>query len=125
MSITAVNKLAAYDQDTQELLDLVIKVLEDTKGADITVLDVRNASLAGLFDALLVCTATSTRHGAALADKLRYQLKHSGHGPVGFEGPGEMGWALIDAGPIVIHIMSAAAREHYDLEGLWGMEVPS
>jgi ribosome-associated protein len=28
-------------------------------------------------------------------------------------------WALLDYGDFVVHVFLHAAREHYDLEGLW------
>lgn len=116
---------ADLDPETNELLHLCLAQLDEVKALDIKVFDVRPSGIGGLFDVIVVATATSSRHGAAVADKLRYQLKHAGYGPLGFEGPGEMGWALLDAGQVVIHIMLPQAREHYDLEGLWGMDTPA
>lgn len=115
---TGVVRAVQYDPDTQELLDLAAATLEDTKAQDLVVLDVR-AAAGNLFDALLICTVTSSRHGVAMSDRLRLALKQADHDLLGYEGPGEVGWTLLDAGSVVIHIMSVAARAHYDLEGLW------
>lgn len=53
-----------------------------------------------------------------MEDEVRYTLKDQGILPRGVEGPSER-WVLIDYGDIVVHLMSADAREFYDLEGLW------
>ena len=114
-----------FEPATQELLTTLITIIEDTKGIDTVVIDVRNTGLDVLFDSIIISTANSSRHADAIAEKIRLALKKTDADPVGFEGAGETGWSLIDAGRIVVHIMSAEAREHYDLEGLWGMETPS
>ena len=35
------------------------------------------------------------------------------------EGQGGDDWVLVDAGDVIVHLMSAEAREFYDLESLW------
>lgn len=30
-------------------------------------------------------------------------------------------WLAVDAGKVVVHVMSAAARQYYDVEGIWGL----
>jgi len=39
--------------------------------------------------------------------------------PLGSEGRGNSDWVLIDLGDVIVHVMTAQAREHYDLERLW------
>ena len=38
---------------------------------------------------------------------------------LGTEGTEAKDWILIDAGEVIINIMSEDSREHYDLESLW------
>ena len=38
---------------------------------------------------------------------------------LGTEGMETKDWILIDAGEVIINIMSEDSREHYDLESLW------
>ncbi len=35
------------------------------------------------------------------------------------EGQGGDDWVLVDAGDVIVHLMSSEAREFYDLESLW------
>ena len=35
------------------------------------------------------------------------------------EGQGGGDWLLVDAGDVIVHLMSSDAREFYDLESLW------
>ena len=35
------------------------------------------------------------------------------------EGQGDDDWVLVDAGDVIVHLMSSEAREFYDLESLW------
>ena len=95
-------------------------LVEETKGRDMVDIDTR-ARTNNIFDRLLICTATSNRHAAAIAENLRVGLKRAGVPIFGIEGPGEMGWTLIDTGPVVVHIFLKEAREHYDLESLWAL----
>lgn len=65
-----------------------------------------------------MATGESLLQLKAMEDEVRYTLKDQGILPRGVEGPSER-WVLIDYGDIVVHLMSADAREFYDLEGLW------
>jgi len=65
-------------------------------------------------------TGTSSRHAQALADNVSEKSKAAGHMPLGSEGRGTSDWVLIDLGDVVVHVMTAQAREYYDLETLWG-----
>lgn len=111
------------DAAVEQLAELAIKVLDDGKAVDLVSIDLRRRK-STMFDMMVICTASSTRHAAALADRLRLALKGAGHRILGVEGPGEMGWTLIDAGEVVAHIFLKEARSHYDLESLWELPGP-
>ena len=104
---------------TTELLDLVIKTLEDNKAVDISNLDV--TSLTNNMDAMIVCTATSNRHAKSLAQKVIDATKQSGIRPFGVEGEEYGEWILIDLSDIVIHIMLKEQRDFYNIEKLWSI----
>ena len=108
----------ALKQNKITICDLAIEVLEDAKAIDIVKIDTSKRSMS-LFDSLLICTANSSRHAAAMADRLRIALKKHKYKILGIEGPGDMGWTLIDADEVIIHIFLADTRAHYDLESLW------
>jgi ribosome-associated protein len=54
-----------------------------------------------------------------MLDKVRENVKAKGAQPLGEEGKGESDWVLLDLGDVIVHMMTAAARQFYDLERLW------
>jgi ribosome-associated protein len=105
--------------NNQSLTTLVMTVLEDNKALDIAQLDV--TSLTDSMDAIVVCTATSTRHAVSLAQKVVEASKAAGIRPLGVEGETFGEWILIDLSDIVVHIMLAEQRAFYNLEKLWSV----
>jgi ribosome-associated protein len=95
-----------------------IAALEDLKGRDIAVLDVRH--MTPLFDKLMVVSGDSTRQNKALASNLQEKLKALGATVYGVEGADSGEWILVDLGAIIVHIMQPAIRKYYNLEELWG-----
>ena len=103
--------------DTEPLKDLVVKILEDLKGKDITVLDVKDRT--SVTDYMIIASGTSSRHIKSLADNLILEIKKAGERPLGEEGKDASDWVLVDLGDVVVHIMMPSAREFYDLERFW------
>jgi ribosome-associated protein len=106
--------------ELKALKDLVVDALEDVKGFDITVLDVRN--LTSMTSYMIICSATSTRQTKALADHVRVKVKEQGIDIRGFEGERGGEWVLVDLDDIVVHIMVPATRAYYNLEQLWSKD---
>lgn len=101
----------------EQLKAIVINALEDLKGHDIRVLDVRR--IASFTDLMIIVSGSSTRQVKALADKVVEAAKTAGVRPLGMEGERDAEWVLIDLGDIVIHVMLPAVRDFYNLEKLW------
>lgn len=101
----------------EELRDLSMAVLDETKGIDIVPIDVR--SLTSITDYMIICTGRSTRHNKALADSVAAKAKEMQVRTVRIEGERESEWILVDLGDVVIHIMLASTRTFYSLEDLW------
>lgn len=99
------------------LTRVIIDALEDIKGRDIVVLDVRK--LTSVFDYLALASADSTRQTKALARHVIDKVKEHGATVFGSEGEQSGEWVLVDCGDVVVHVMQPAVREHYQLESLW------
>jgi ribosome-associated protein len=89
----------------------------DKKGLEPVLLDVRD--LCSFCNYQLVLSGRSDRQVDAIADGIAAGLKAEGLRPLGAEGARTGQWALLDYGDFVVHVFLHAAREHYDLEGLW------
>jgi ribosome-associated protein len=100
-----------------KLAKAAVAALEDIKGRDVVVLDVRK--LTAHFDKVIIVSADSTRQGRALASNLQEKVKAAGGRVHGIEGERAGEWVLVDLGAIVVHIMQPAIRKHYNLEALW------
>ena len=96
----------------------VIDAIEDIKGFDITVMDVRK--LTSMTNYMIVASANSSRQAKAIADNVREKIKEKGYHVRGLEGEKEGEWVLVDLDDIVVHIMVPATRAYYNLEQLWG-----
>lgn len=102
---------------TDRLARAAVAALEDIKGRDIVVLDVRK--ITPLFDKVIVVSADSTRQIRALANHLQEKLKALGARIHGVEGERAADWILVDLGAVIVHIMLPAVRKYYNLEELW------
>ena len=89
----------------------------DKKALEPVLLDVRQ--LCSFCNYQLVISGRSDRQVDAIADSIEMGLKEEGLRPISTEGARTGQWALLDYGDFVIHVFLHAAREHYDLEGLW------
>ena len=105
---------------TEDLLKIVQGVLDERKGQDITVLDVIGKT--SITDYMVIVTATSSRHASALTEYVLAEVKERGHVPLGVEGQKSSDWVLLDLGDVVLHVMTAEAREFYQLEKLWTVD---
>ena len=105
---------------TTEGLDGAMRALTlalDKKALEPILLDVRE--LCSFCNYQLVVSGRSDRQVDAIADGISAGLKMDGLRPLGAEGARTGQWALLDYGDFVVHVFLHAAREHYDLEGLW------
>jgi ribosome-associated protein len=100
-----------------KLQKVAVAALEEVKGQDILVLDVRK--LTSMCDSMIIASAQSTRQVKALADNVRDRLREAGASIIGVEGELSSEWVLVDCGDIVVHVMQPAVRAHYKLEELW------
>ena len=101
----------------EELVQLTKAALEDVKAQDIQVIDVREKH--SLTDYMIIATGTSNRQINAMAEKVRESVKAKGVQPLSEEGKGDSDWVLLDLNDVIVHMMTAAARQFYDLERLW------
>lgn len=99
------------------LTKLVLDTLDDNKAVNVAELDV--SEMTDVFDTMVVCSATSSRHAKTLADKVIVAVKKNGHPPLSVQGDDLGEWVLIDLVDIVVHIMLPEVREFYSLERLW------
>ncbi|CAM3698774.1 Ribosomal silencing factor RsfS [Pseudomonas reidholzensis] len=105
------------DITAEELVELAKEALAEVKALDIQVIDVRDKH--SLTDYMIIATGTSNRQINAMLDKVRELVKAKGVMPLGEEGKGESDWVLLDLNDVIVHMMTAAARQFYDLERLW------
>ena len=101
--------------------EVILQALEEGKGEDIKIFAAAGQS-GGLFERMIIATANSPRHAAALAERVRRALKTAGLPRGHTEKSAQQAWFLVDAGAVVAHIMLAEARTVYDLETLWDFE---
>ncbi|GAL08449.1 ribosome silencing factor [Photobacterium aphoticum] len=102
----------------QELHDFIVDKVDDIKAQDIVTLDVRGKS--SITDFMVVCTGTSTRHVASIADHVNKESKLIDFPPFGISGEDDAEWVIVDMGSVMLHIMQEDARNLYQLEKLWG-----
>ena len=106
---------------TQKLKNKIINSLEDIKAVNPIAIDV--TTISSLTDYMVIASGTSNRHIVAMSELVLEDLKETNVSGIKIEGQGGDDWVLVDAGDVVIHLMSADAREFYDLESLWDPEL--
>lgn len=95
----------------------IVESLEDKKGEDILLIDIKE--IASFTDFFVICTGTSDRMLDALAKSVQDAMreKHQRKGRI--EGQPHDGWLVVDFGSVVVHLFSRDQRNYYRLEELW------
>jgi ribosome-associated protein len=106
------------DLQGKTLQDFVIDKIDDLKGQDIIVIDVKGKS--SITDCMIICTGTSSRHVISIADHVVQQSRAAGLMPLGVEGENDADWVVVDLGDVIVHVMQDESRRLYELEKLWG-----
>lgn len=97
----------------------IAQMLEDSKAENVSVLDV--SELNSWTDYFVIATIHSSAHWQGLAKQIKDYVKENDMEIHVTHNKANQGddWNLIDIGSVVVHLMSADAREFYDLEKLW------
>jgi len=108
--------------DIEKIKDIVINALEDIKGFQIKVIDVREKS--NFTDIMIIVSGNTARQVKALGSNLLTVANENNITVLGSEGEQQGEWMLIDLGDIVVHIMQPDIRDFYNIERLWGENSP-
>ncbi len=101
------------------LSEVVIKGLQELKGYDITLMDLRNVSGA-VADFYVVCSGTSDKHVQALANSVeKFAWNDLKDKPISTEGYQQGEWVLVDFVDVVVHVFQKPKRLFYNIEDLW------
>ncbi|MGE0557664.1 MAG: ribosome silencing factor [Burkholderiales bacterium] len=102
----------------EKLAKTAVTALEDIKGRDIVVFNVRK--MTALFDKVIIVSGDSNRQVRALANNVCEEVKKAGGRVFGSEGEQTGEWVLVDLGAVIVHVMQPAIRQYYNLEEIWG-----
>lgn len=108
------------NQEKDVLLALIIKGIEDVKGQDINILDLREIDNTPC-DYFILCNGTSNTQVNAIVNSVqRVVSREIKDKPWHVEGQDNAEWVLMDYVDVVIHVFQKHIREYYNIEGLWG-----
>ncbi|MEZ4970045.1 MAG: ribosome silencing factor [Flavobacteriaceae bacterium] len=103
-----------------ELIALILSGIEEVKGHDINLLDLRDIENT-VCDYFIICNGTSNTHVNAIVGSIQKTVsKAIQDKPWHVEGSDNGEWILMDYVNVVVHVFQKRVREYYDLEGLWG-----
>lgn len=107
-------------QDSDTLADVAVRGLQDRKGMDIVVLNLKELKNA-VADYFIICSASSDTQLDALARSVEEEVeKVMGQAPWQSEGRTNREWILLDYVDVVVHVFLRDRRQFYGLEELWG-----
>lgn len=103
-----------------QLITTIISGIEEVKGKDIVILDLREIENT-VCDYFLVCEGTSNTQVNAIVNSIQKVVsKTLKDKPWHTEGTDNAEWVLMDYVNVVVHVFQKHIREHYDIESLWG-----
>ena len=101
---------------------MVLEQLDDDKAEGIVTIPMAGKS--SFADYMVIASGRSSRQVGAMAEHLELKLKENGAARIAVEGAALGDWVLIDTGDIIIHLFRPEIRAFYNLEKMWGVEIP-
>ena len=105
---------------SDDLIALIVQGIEDVKGEDIQLLDLRDIENT-VCDYFVVCSGTSNTQVNAISGSVQKLVsKELKDKPWHVEGENNAEWVLMDYVNVVVHVFQKHIRSFYDIESLWG-----
>lgn len=112
--------MAKKQINNDELLANIIKGIEDVKGENIDILDLREIDNT-VCDYFVICNGNSNTQVNAIVGSIQKVVsKELKDKPWHVEGSENGEWVLMDYVNIVVHVFQKHIREYYRIESLWG-----
>ncbi len=106
--------------DNDLLITEIVRGIEEVKGEDITILDLRDIENT-VCDYFIICNGNSNTQVNAIVGSVQKMVSKSiKDKPWHVEGTDNAEWVLMDYVNVVVHVFQKHIREHYDIEALWG-----
>ncbi|MBT3587272.1 MAG: ribosome silencing factor [Flavobacteriaceae bacterium] len=108
------------EKGTDQLITQIIKGIEEVKGQDIEILDLRDIENT-VCDYFIICNGNSNTQVNAIVNSVQKTVsKAIQEKPWHVEGSNNAEWVLLDYVHVVVHVFQKQIREFYNIEGLWG-----
>ncbi len=112
-------KIKARQLTAEALNDLIIDSIQDIKGKNILLLDLRHLEDAPA-DFFIICEGESNTQVKAISNNIYRRLKEEARtAPLHIEGQSNARWICMDYFSVAVHIFYKEARTFYELEDLW------
>jgi ribosome-associated protein len=106
--------------NSEKLCDAIVKGMQEKKGIDILVMDLRKVKNA-VADFFIICSGGSDKQLDAIAQSIDEEVyKSVKENPWHVEGKSNKEWMLLDYFDVVAHIFRKDRRDFFALEKLWG-----
>ena len=116
MNTKGLTRTEPSGSETDILTHNVVNGIQEKKGHDITIIDLRklNSAIADIF---IICHGDSENQVKAIAESVIDEVKkHLGESPMYQEGFTNSEWILIDYINVVVHVFKKEQREYYGIE---------
>ena len=112
--------MATKQSNNDDVLANIIKGIEDVKGENIDILDLRAIDNT-VCDYFVICNGNSNTQVNAIVGSIQKLVsKELKDKPWHVEGTENGEWVLMDYVNIVVHVFQKHIREYYRIESLWG-----
>lgn len=112
--------MAKKKVSNDDLIANIIKGIEEVKGNDIKILDLREIDNT-VSDYFIICNGNSNTQVNAIVNSIQKVVsKELKDKPWHVEGSDVGEWVLMDYVNVVVHVFQKHIREYYNIEGLWG-----
>ena len=112
--------MAKKETNNDQLIAHIIKGIEEVKGNDIDILDLREIENT-VCDYFIICNGSSNTQVNAIVNSIQKTVSKSlKDKPWHVEGSENAEWILLDYVNVVVHVFQKHIREFYDIESLWG-----
>lgn len=99
-----------------KLINTIKKAIENKKGEDIKVYNVKNEN--PFFDYVILCTSLNEKNMLAISANIEEELEKNGFTIKNIEGRDSKDWIIVDCYDAIVHILSDSKRKQLNLEEL-------